>query len=207
MVLFEDAGLYYWLDFGSLLGVIRQGALTHFDGDVEIGIFKEDLPKFLSLRRRIEKCGYRCVRFGVPENDPKWWWPIIHLPESKVSKVEVMVYGSCRNSKYVTVFCGCETSYSSSNKSMIAPRAFFETLESAEFEGEDIPVPSQVERYLWLRYGPDWMIPDPNFYRYGSISPSPVYKGRVERLNQIMVHLDELNDRPARLDADHPLLL
>lgn len=36
---FEEAGVFYWLEFGTLLGVYRDGRLIEHDTDIDVGVF------------------------------------------------------------------------------------------------------------------------------------------------------------------------
>jgi phosphorylcholine metabolism protein LicD len=181
-VVFDDAGLHYWLDFGSLLGMVRNGHLMAWDHDVEIGIFREDLSKLAALRKKIEKPGYKLFMDNRSPNVPckkiksHWKWPQIRLPGSSELDVEVMVYGTyppSRDSKCVRLL-----GYPLHHKSLIAPRELFTNLDSVEFEGVNIAIPSQVESYLQLRYGPTWKVPNSRFYN----NTKQVYSMRTEML-------------------------
>ncbi|NWV86374.1 FKRP protein, partial [Dasyornis broadbenti] len=41
----EAAGARYWLEGGSLLGAVRSGDLIPWDYDVDLGIYRDDVPK------------------------------------------------------------------------------------------------------------------------------------------------------------------
>jgi len=41
----------YWLDFGTLLGAIREGKIIEWDGDGDIGVWIEDLDKMKELQK------------------------------------------------------------------------------------------------------------------------------------------------------------
>jgi len=48
----DAAGVDYMLDAGTLLGIVRDGDLIPWDGDLDISIPARGLPKLLELLRR-----------------------------------------------------------------------------------------------------------------------------------------------------------
>lgn len=56
--LLDANGIEFWLDWGTLLGAIREGNIIPWDNDLDIGIFKKDLEKLLSIMPRIKKSGF-----------------------------------------------------------------------------------------------------------------------------------------------------
>jgi len=51
-------GIRHWLDFGSLLGAVREGTLIPWDDDADIGILAADAPSVVALRQEIEATGH-----------------------------------------------------------------------------------------------------------------------------------------------------
>ena len=56
--LLEASNIEYWLDWGTLLGAVRDGKMVPWDFDIDLGIYDEDVAKVLSLRVDIWKDGY-----------------------------------------------------------------------------------------------------------------------------------------------------
>jgi|GEM_PF-2522170 len=66
---FEDAGIEYWLESGTLLTGTRSGSLTDYDDDIDVAVWAGDLDAVSDLRPVIEDRGYHVqVRtyHGVP---------------------------------------------------------------------------------------------------------------------------------------------
>ena len=59
--IFETYGLKYWLIGGSFLGAIRHQGIIPWDDDLDLGIKKTDVNKFLKLRKIFYRCGYKIV--------------------------------------------------------------------------------------------------------------------------------------------------
>jgi hypothetical protein len=147
----------YWLDYGSLLGLARNGKLLVYDHDTEIGIFKEDLNEFRSLAPLIQKA------FGYDVTFPPRW-PRITFSKVNHALMEVMVYEGCGGFNVDLMGGKYDRRVRQNPTCFLTPRCLFEDLKKIDYEGIPISVPSNIEDYLYLRYGPDWKKPVPNFY-------------------------------------------
>jgi hypothetical protein len=54
----DCAGLEYWLDAGSLLGVIRSGALLPWDKDIDLGCWEDQISKLGPAVAEFRRRGY-----------------------------------------------------------------------------------------------------------------------------------------------------
>lgn len=61
---FNNYGITYWADCGTLLGMVRHGDVIPWDDDGDVSIFKKDEQKFLYLEPIFNRFGY-----GLS----KWW--------------------------------------------------------------------------------------------------------------------------------------
>ncbi len=62
------AGISYWLDFGTLLGFVRNGEVIKKQGDfddIDLGVWMEDEPKLLGVLRELSGSGYRVYRISL----------------------------------------------------------------------------------------------------------------------------------------------
>lgn len=153
----ERNDIKYWLDDGTLLGIIRDGDLIPWDHDVDIGISGESvpiilnnwykfLPKYLLRKRTVDDVWLpdiiRAFKIGTI------WEKIIHVN----FHIDLFAKYKVENA-YHWIDCGelkqLETKY-------------YDTLDTIDWEGRKVHIPHDVEAYLGIRYG-NWRIPDRNF--------------------------------------------
>jgi hypothetical protein len=63
---FDDNGIEYWIDYGTLLGCVRGGDIIPWDNDTDTSACIEQLPKLLTLKSTFKNMGYDLVHIDVP---------------------------------------------------------------------------------------------------------------------------------------------
>lgn len=59
--LFDVHGVRFWLDWGTLLGVVREGKIIEWDNDIDVGVFVNNFEKIYSIFQKIEQKGFYLV--------------------------------------------------------------------------------------------------------------------------------------------------
>ena len=147
----------YWLEAGTLLGILRDGDLIPWDYDADLGIPADSaddimklrldfLPKYLIKRRRI--------------NSP--WIP----GDMRVIKVKTPWEKIRQINFHIDLFCVYPVQdkyrWVDSNALKHMDRKYYDTLSTIEWEGRTINIPNHAEEYLSHRYG-NWQIPERNY--------------------------------------------
>ena len=151
----EKYQIPYWLDSGTLLGMIREKNHLSWHNNVDIAIRGEDLNKFLSLRKvfapkyRFKKIKNASGREWIEGNITRVGIIRSWEKSSEAALKIVLVIKFKINDKYRWI----------DNRSCkLVNSHFFDNLDSIAWEGREYPIPTNVENYLQQRYG-DWKIP------------------------------------------------
>ena len=153
----NDNNIKYWIEAGTLLGIIRDGDLIPWDYDADIGINAESINDIMKLKMKF------FPRYLIKKKFIETGW----LPGNvRVIKVKTTWEKIKQLNFHLDLFClyRVENNYrwSDSNALKHVNRKFYDKLDIIDWEGRKIYIPSNVEEYLTLRYG-DWKSPKKNY--------------------------------------------
>ena len=141
--LLEKHNIKYWLNWGLLLGAVRDKNFIPWDTDMDVTAHWEDRGKVeVFIESAMESLA--CY---VPHKDecyPEDRWFI-----RDKEKIEFN-YVTDDGDKYI---------YSKGRCDLACPKHYIDTLDTIIFRGRKVPIPSNVEQYLELSYGRDWRTP------------------------------------------------
>ncbi|MEE0052529.1 MAG: LicD family protein [Prevotella sp.] len=129
------------LAFGTLLGAVREHDFISHDEDIDLIMFKKDMPKFLSLLFILRENGFDVVRY-----EPRGFLSIMRKGEY----IDFYFFDDYPKNKTLCYCC----------RDMYSKKRFEDTTE-IEFLGDKFQVPRDYEKYLEFYYGSNWMIPIP----------------------------------------------
>ena len=155
--------LRYWIEGGTLLGAIRNGKLIPWDHDLDMGIINDSDPQINNLVKAMKKKFYVSVKsFGKTEGT----W---NLGTSRVIKIYPKKYIFFKEDLCLDLFVYYSGTLPDSDeevykyvvwgKNAYHKKEFLEKTELMKFYGQEIPTPSNPEKFLEVKYGVDWKTP------------------------------------------------
>ncbi len=153
----DKKGIKYWLEGGTLLGVIRENRLLPWDNDLDISITEEYYDDILKITSEIKKLGYvvRTREFESGESPFK-------RGGTRMIKIRNKKLFFFRGEVVLDIFIKYEKDgeyfWQVGQKKKSVPKHFYSELISYKFDGKDYLVPQEYEDYLTHRYG-NWKIP------------------------------------------------
>lgn len=157
--LLKQLDIVSFADFGTLLGIIREGKLLAHDLDMDIGVIIKDKTDLEKIRLHLEKHGFRLWRqyiFGEAENIVEESYHFSGI------KVDLNYYRITETqSKTWLFYRDPQKKYPDNTRNIVemiySPITEFKTVKVG---GEDICIPANAEQLLAEKYGECWKIPD-----------------------------------------------
>lgn len=139
---FDSANIRFYLNFGTLLGAIRDHDFIPHDVDMDLAMMEKDVPAFLNLLPDLEKKGVKLCR-----NWRTTFYTVVY--KGIVCDFDVL---------YRPAFPYCIWFYGILEGKYI-PKKYIGDMKLYNFLGNDYYVPADAEKYLVLSYGKTWRIP------------------------------------------------
>lgn len=150
-------GFKYWLEAGTLLGIMRDGDLIQWDYDADLGIPADTADEIMKLRFEFFP-NYLIKRRRIQTT----WLP----GDMRVIKVKTPWEKIRQINFHIDLFCVYPVKdkyrWVDSGALKHVDRKYYDTLSTLEWEGRTINIPNHAEEYLSLRYG-NWQIPKQNY--------------------------------------------
>lgn len=151
----DEIGVLFWLDYGTLLGVYRDGKLISYDTDVDVGVFLNDYsPKIIEA---MEGEGFSYERKIVVDEGK-------YAMEQSFSYLNVKIdlfYYRQEGRKMISHLFPLDA-----QKKFIVREIYttFSDFKEIEFLNNSFKIPKDTELRLEETYGTDWRIPISNWY-------------------------------------------
>ncbi|MCZ4498322.1 MAG: mucin-5AC [Marmoricola sp.] len=162
----EICGVEAYLNYGCLLGAIRNGKMVGHDSDSDLCYLSayttpvDIILESYRLERKMAELGWSLRRMSGADFK-------LMLPLSDGRDCDIDVFGA---------FHINDVFYQLGNRSGHLPRESIVPVSTVTLEGHEFPAPRDPEAMLAFLYGPHWRTPDPSF-KYADALPG------VERLN------------------------
>lgn len=147
--------IQYALEGGTLLGIYRENRLLPWDSDVDLSILSSELNKLESILKELTSKGYRVrTRFSKFE-EPPFKKGSIRIIKIRNKRFFGLVKGKVCLEIFVKYVLEDKVYWKVADKTMYAPKSYYESYDSIEFLNRKLYIPSQTENYLTHKYG-DW---------------------------------------------------
>lgn len=149
---FNEEGIEYWIDFGTLLGIYRDNKIIPYDNDIDICIINFDNDKIKKCQDKLKK------KYIKLEDEKSWsayrcWFDISFINSYKFGTFGDIYINKISDTEYL----GATGINSNISKSLIG------TPQNYNWEGHILKVPENIHETLVWRYGKDYMTPKKNF--------------------------------------------
>lgn len=161
----DEQNIDYYLEGGTLLGIVRDGELLPWDHDIDLSISVNDAERFAANKSMLAKKGYRITKrkmhrnigglkkdqyrvFKVKKRIPsilKALFPIFHK-----FMVVADIFVKADDEKY--------TYWQAMEKIMRVDKVYYSKYETVDYLDRKVKVPFKYKDYLTQKYG-DWSVP------------------------------------------------
>jgi len=159
----ETAGVTYWLDHGTLLGIVREQRLLPWDTDMDITVPATSLPQLHAAMPALKAMGLRLRLRKQPCDADAWKRGMPRLVKVRNTRFRIFrgdllldIFIAWRHADRYHWSLWKHDDHSLQVRSV--PAHFFDALGTVEFDGRSWPIPSSIEEYLTARYG-NWRQP------------------------------------------------
>ena len=155
---FQDAGIAYFVDFGSMLGCVREQYFIRHDDDIDYSIPDQGLS-MRHLLEVMERAGFRYRHHFEYEGKV---WEICFLDGEQNFDVFML-----EKSGDLELNCSHYRLYDRAYPSLEAHTCYWsrrrisQTMVMKQFAGVEVPVPENYEEIVEFNYGKDWRTPIP----------------------------------------------
>ena len=151
-------GAKFFIDCGTLLGMIRDNKLLEHDKDMDFGIYFDDRFTIRSLDEAMKSIGlkkHREFSFRGEVKEASY--------SNGITNIDFFKHEESKESSDIYVFYRKNGVKYPSNKhytTLIMHRAHIPSIQTIDVNGRQLYVPSNYEEYLESAYSKNWRIPD-----------------------------------------------
>lgn len=157
----REAKITYFLDFGTLLGICREGKLIAHDRDMDFGIYFDNGFGETELDQMMKQIGMKKERSFVFRGQPK---EISYF--NGITNIDFFVHEEVEDKSIAYVFSRkLEKKYPSDKhySVMELSHAHITGVKRIAVNGFEMNIPENYEEYLKSAYTSNWKIPDPKW--------------------------------------------
>jgi len=162
---FEQEGIGYHLEGGTLLGLVRNGDLLPWDHDIDLSISVNDAEHFSNNKNKLAKKGYRITHRKMHKDigglkkgsfrifKVKRFWPSLLkaiFPIFHKHMVVADIFVKANDDQF--------TYWQAMEKILRVDKVHYASFKTVLYMGRELRIPNKHEEYLTKKYG-DWSVP------------------------------------------------
>ncbi len=161
----EECAQDWWLDYGTLLGCVREGKIISHDIDLDFGVLlKDNLSDDGSFQKSMEQAGFVLINKTTVEG-------VVTMEQYHINDIGFDIfYYRKENDKLVTnIWYGTYTimpkriAYEKNTGYLSETTFTYTDTKTVKFYEVDCQIPTNYDLYLKEHFGGDYMTPNPNF--------------------------------------------
>ena len=156
-------GARYFIDCGTLLGMIRDNKLLEHDKDMDFGIYFDENITIHTLDKAMKRIGMKKHKEFLFRGDVKE-----ASYSNGITNIDFFKHEESDKNSDIYVFYRKNGTKYPSNKhytTLVMHRAHIPSIKAISIKGRRLFVPSNYEEYLESAYSENWRTPDPE-WRY-----------------------------------------
>lgn len=167
----SENGIKYWLDYGTLLGAVREHDFIAHDYDIDLGVFfEQDLELMIC---KLKEAGFSLFRRIDVYSKEKRAEGVEFTFEKSSVKIDIFTYVKECEGNYCTYdFLNSEKSQNMTIfKTVRKLNLPLDSLIDYNFLNINVTIPSNYDGYLKRVYGNSYMTPDPEWKATDCVFP------------------------------------
>ena len=161
----DEANIKYWVDFGTLLGIYRDGKFIDHDFDIDLGMYAKDYNK--DIEALLVKNGFKKIRafyaFGKL-SEQTWNWNGVlvdlFLYNEEENGGRIFIYNFYTDGEANNIKIDEKTSKCNNLKAQACYCPKVDVIVKHDFNGINVSMPENTVEYLKMNYGENFMTPD-----------------------------------------------
>jgi len=153
----DKNNIIYWLEGGTLLGVVREDRLLPWDNDLDISIKESEYDKLIDCLNEIKRLGWRVRTRSFENDDPPFVKDRIRIIKVRSRRLHFFKGKICldifiKSKKDDTYY------WRVGEKKKSVPARYYKEIVNWPFNGKNYLIPKNYDEYLTYRYG-NWRTP------------------------------------------------
>ena len=153
--IFTKHKVTWWLDYGSILGAVRNGGQIPHDKDGDAGILEDERPQVEKALKEMEALGYHVIRKGRREGT-FGAGNSVKVCMSQINRTNVDLFWWHKEGDNWTRHNWCSVD---KYKGRDIPNDKLFPIQRIAYEGMKLPAPADPEWFCAHRYGAGWKTP------------------------------------------------